>query len=157
MKKMKLVFAALVAACAVALTGCPEVHSDVKWGLTQPEYVVGDVGRDSTDQSKTSDMWGTKVLPLVWSSEVPSVATVEFSYSGKGWNDEGNAAFKFVEDTTGSGALGGSDVTATDNGDLKFDLSGGNVVIKGLSKGKTYILTVTADYGEKPALSIETK
>ena len=155
MKKMKLVFAALLAACAVAFTGGPEVHSDVEWGYTQPKYVVGDIGRDSIDQSDTVDLWSTKAFPLTWSDASPSIATVKFTYSGKGWSDEGNAAFKFVEDKTGSEPMGGADVTATDNGDIKFDLSGDNIVIKGLTVDKTYTLTITAAAGEKPALSIE--
>ena len=160
MKKIKLIFAALLAASALALTGCPEVHEDVEWGIVQPEYVVGDIAKDSTSSTPIDfTAWNNcKAAALSWSDVSPSVATVVFTYSSSSWGGgSGKAGFKFVDGVaTGSATAeyGPSAVTATDNGDLTFDLTGSNIVLSGLTSGSSYTLTITSAAGEKPALTI---
>ena len=157
MKKLSIVSMIGVAAiCALALTGCPSVHSDLDVALA-PEYIVG-TPTAYADQRSGNDIdisWGdAHAEPLTYTD---GKAEFSFTYQGAKWGEgDGNLAFKFGDAASSSGLspeYGPTNVTASTDDGFTWDLSGGNIVVKGLTVGNKYTITVTVK-GAKPELSL---
>ena len=157
MKKLSIVSMIGVAAiCALALTGCPSVHSDLDVALA-PEYIVG-TPTAYADQRSGNDIdigWGdAHAEPLTYTD---GKAEFSFTYQGAKWGEgDGNLAFKFGDAASSSGLspeYGPTNVTASTDDGFTWDLSDSNIVVKGLTVGNKYTITVTVK-GAKPELSL---
>ena len=157
MKKLNI-FASTLAllAALVGFTGCPSVHADLAESCA-PEYIIGTPTCSSHSDGAVDVGWGDAwAEPLTYTD---GVASFTFTYDDAHWGEgAGACAFKLGDGASSGGGFtteyGASTVTNSSSDGYKWDLTGSNIVVKGLTENSEYTIKVTVS-GATPIISLE--